>query len=384
MTIATMRASLTQDDIRRLIRGDTPEDRASAAVKICRRIDGMRLSEDERDHANQILEMLAGDVATLVRRALAVTLKQSPNLPHDLALKLARDIEAVAIPILQNSPVLTEEDLVEVVLAGEPARQVAVANRVQVSEALTEVIALYGCRDAVEAVAANEGASFSDDAYSGALNRFGSDTGVQAAFIGRDALPVHVTEKLLAVVTGELFDRLVNNHELPPQLAIEIASGARERATLDLVEQAGMSSDPERFVQQLHMNGRLTPSMIMRALCLGHLPFVEYALAELAGVPRSKAWLMIHDAGALGLKTIFERSGMPPGMFTAFRMAIDVFHKTDMDGGPHDRARFRQRMVERVLTQFQAIPRADLDYLLDKLNALEEARRPAVAGQPAA
>ena len=30
MTIATMRSSLTQDDIRRLIRGDTPEARAMA------------------------------------------------------------------------------------------------------------------------------------------------------------------------------------------------------------------------------------------------------------------------------------------------------------------------------------------------------------------
>ncbi len=379
MTIATMRASLTQDDIRRLVRGDSPEDRAGAAVKICRRIDGMRLSEGDRDHANQILQMLATDAASLVRRALAVTLKQSPNLPHDLALQLARDIEAVAIPILQNSPVLTDADLVEIVLAGAPQKQVAVANRAQVSESLTEVIALYGCRDAVEAVAANEGASFTDEAYNGALNRFGDDPGVQGAFIGRQELPIHITEKLLAVVTGELFDRLVNSHELPPQLAIEIAAGARERATLDLVEQAGMSSDPERFVQQLHMNGRLTPSMIMRALCLGHVPFVEYALAELAGVPRSKSWLMIHDAGALGLKTIFERSGMPPGMFTAFRMAVDVFHKTEMDGGPHDKARFRQRMVERVLTQFQAIPRADLDYLLDKLNALEEVRRPGAA-----
>ena len=185
---------------------------------------------------------------------------------------------------------------------------------------------------------------------------------------------MHVTEKLVNIVSGELFDRLVNTHELPPQLAIEIAAGARERATLDLVEQAGLTTDPERFVQQLHLNGRLTPSLIMRALCLGHISFVEYAMSELSAVPRTKAWLMIHDAGALGLKTIFERAGLPSGMFTAFRLAIEIFHKTEMDGGPGDKERFRQRMVERVLTQFQAIPRADLEYLLDKLDAIDHAR----------
>ena len=34
----------------------------------------------------------------------------------------------------------------------------------------------------------------------------------------------------------------------------------------------------------------------------------------------------------------------------------------------NDRARFRARMIERVLTQFQAIPKEDLDYLLEKLD----------------
>jgi uncharacterized protein (DUF2336 family) len=378
MTVAHMRAPLTQDDIRRLVRGDNPEDRAQATQKICRQIASSELVGADRDSAFEILDMLASDAATLVRRTLAVTLQNSPNLPRDLAMKLAQDVEAVAVPILKNSPVFTDTDLVDILLASSPEKQVAVAARDKVSEDVTEVISLYGHKSAVEAAAYNEGAAFSDAAYSGVLSRFGGDDSVKAALIARPTLPLGVTEKLVALVTGDLFDRLVNKHELPPQLAIEIAAGTRERATLDLVEQAGLSSDPARFVQQLHLNGRLTPSLIMRGLCLGHMNFIEHALAELAGIPHSKAWLMIHDAGTLGMKTIFERAGLPGGMFTAFRMALDVFHKTEMDGAPGDRERFRQRMVERVLTQFQAIPRADLDYLLDKLNALE-ARRQTVA-----
>lgn len=383
MTVATMRSSLTQEDIRRLVRGESPEQRAQAAHKICRRIDAGELSDADRESAQQILQLMAADAAALVRKTLSTTLRNSPNLPHDIAMRLAKDIDAVAIPLLKNSPVLTDEDLVDVLLSGTPEKQVAIAQRPTVSEDVTEVIALYGHKTAVEAAAYNEGASFSDAGYSGMLGRFGADDAVKSAIISRRTLPPGVTEKLVAMVTGELFDRLVNKHELPPQLAIEIASGARERATLDLVEQAGLSSDPARFVQQLHLNGRLTPSLIMRGLCLGHMSFVEHALAELAGVPRSKAWLMIHDAGTLGLKTIFERAGLPAGMFTAFRMAIDVYHKTEYDGGSGDQERFRQRMVERVLTQFQAIPRADLDYLLEKLNALDEARSTGIAA-PAA
>ena len=379
MTLTTMRSSLTQDDIRRLVRGESPEERAQAAKKICRRIDGAELTAGDRESAHEILTVMAADAAALVRRTLAVTLRNSPNLPRDIAIKLANDIEAVAVPVLKNSPVLTDTDLVDILLASSPEKQVAIAERPSVSEDVTEVIALYGHQSAVEAAAYNEGAAFSDASFAGVLNRFSADDTIKSALISRSKLPIGVTEKLVALVTGELFDRLVNKHELPPQLAIEIASGARERATLDLVEQAGLSSDPARFVQQLHLNGRLTPSLVMRGLCLGHMSFVEHSLAELAGVPRSKTWLMIHDAGTLGLKTIFERAGLPAGMFTAFRMAIEVYHNTEMDGAPGDRERFRQRMVERVLTQFQAIPRADLEYLLEKLNALDAQRQSVAA-----
>ncbi len=374
MTVATMRSSLTQDDIRRLVRGDSPEARANAAHKICRRLDTIELTEAETESARQVLDLMCNDAAVLVRRALAVTLRNSPKLPRDIAIRLAKDVDAIAIPVLKNSPVITDEDLVEIVLSGSAEKQTAIAQRPTLGEGLTEVIALYGAKPAVEACTLNEGASFSDDAYAGLLKRFANDNDIKGALVSRSSLPAHITEKLVNMVSGELFDRLVNKHELPPQLAIEIASGARERATLDLVEQAGLSSDPERFVQQLHLNGRLTPSLIMRSLCLGHMNFVEYAMAELAGIPRSKAWLMMHDAGTLGLKTIFERAGLPSGMFTAFRLAVDIYHKTELDGGPGDRDRFRQRMVERVLTQFQAIPRADLEYLLEKLDALDTAR----------
>jgi len=48
---------------------------------------------------------------------------------------------------------------------------------------------------------------------------------------------------------------------------------------------------------------------------------------------------------------------------------VGVYHETHHDGGVHDRTRFRTRMIERVLTKIQALPREDVDYLLEKLDA---------------
>ena len=371
MGVSTLRPRLTEQDVHRLVRGETGEERASVAHKLCRRIALDHLTPEEKAHADEIIEVLLQDAAELVRRTLAVTLRNSPRLSRKAALKLAADTEAVAVPVLQNSPVLTDDDLIEIVLAASLAKQQAVAQREKLSTRVTETIAHSGVVEAVRTLAGNSGAEWTDTAYDVSLERFGGDGALHEALVMREHLPLHITEKLVSQVSGGGFERLVNHHELPAQLAIELASGARERATVDLVEQAGRSSDLPRFVQQLNLNGRLTPSLVMRSLCMGHISFVEHAIAELSGIPHARAWLMIHDAGSLGLQAVFDRSGLPRKLLPGFKAAIDIYHDSEREGDLGDRGQFQSRMIERVLTQFQAIPREDLDYLLEKLDRVE-------------
>ena len=128
MAVQTIRPQLTEADIIRLMKGDTHEQRESVAHRLCRRIALDVLSDEEKRFAEEIMGILAGDAADLVRRTLAVTLQNSPVLPREVALKLAQDIEAVAIPILETSPSFTEEDLVELVLSVTAAKQAAIAR----------------------------------------------------------------------------------------------------------------------------------------------------------------------------------------------------------------------------------------------------------------
>ncbi len=369
MTIVTMRANLTDSDIRTLIKGPTDESRADAAHKICRCIEEAQLSPEERAHAESILAIMAQDAAVLVRRALAVALKNSPKLPHELAVKLAGDIETIALPIILNSPMLTDADLVEIVRTCPPAKQVAVASRETLSATVTSAIATSAVPEAVQRAVANDNAIFDENALETVLDRFAGVSAITAAMVHRNELPLTITEKLVSLVTGEAFDHLVNNHELPPQIAIDLAMGARERVTVDIIEQAVRQKDIARFVQQLNLNGRLSPSLLMRGLCMGHIEFVEHAMAELAGMAHQRIWLMIHDSGPLGLKAAFERAGLPPRLFPSFRAALEVYHTIEREGGAQDRVMFRRRMLERTLTLFQSIPKDDLDYLLEKLDA---------------
>lgn len=377
MSIVTMRSRLTDADVRSLVKGLTDEDRAQAAHKICRMIDQSDLTDDERAYAEEIVRIMSADAAALVRRALAVALKNSPKLPREIANKLARDIDSVAVPVLMHSPVLSDADLIEIIRTCPPNRQVACASRERLSAAVTDAISTFGAAAAVERALSNTGAEFEEAALDRALQRFGDREGVTGAMARRPVLPSAISEKLVSIVTGEVFDYLVNHHALPPQMAIDLAIGARERATVDLIEQAARQSDLPRFVQQLNLHGRLTPSLLMRGLCLGQMPFVEHALAELGGLPHHRVWLMVHDNGPLGLQTIFERCGLPARLLAPFRAGIEVYHEVSNDGVDRDTDIFRARMIERVLTLFQNVPKDDMDYLLEKLNALGP--RPAAA-----
>lgn len=374
MGVSALRPRLTDHDVHRLVKGETAEERATVAHKLCRRIAIDHLTEEEKSFADEIVQVLLKDAAELVRRTLAVTLRNSPRLSRDAARKLAEDVETVAEPILRSSPVLTDDDLVEIVLAASAAKQEAIASRRALSSKVTETIVYNGFVEAVRTLAANDGAEWTDTAYDASLERFGDDEELKSALVFRSRLPLHVTEKLVSQVSGAVFDRLVNHHELPAQLAIELASNTRERATVDLVQQAGRSQDLCRFTQQLNLTGHLTPSLVMRALCMGHIRFVEYAMAELSGVQHARSWLMIHDAGTLGLQALFDRSGLPRKLLPPFRAAIDIYHETEREGGDLEPNRFQARMIERVLTQFQAIPKDDLDYLLEKLDNLNESK----------
>lgn len=373
--MATTRSALTDADIHTLIKGANIEERALAAHKLCRNIDRPDLSDEDRIQAHEILRVMANDAAELVRRALAVTLKQSAVVPRDVANKLARDVESIALPLLNFSPAFNDEDLAEIVRLGGPVRQVAIAKRPELSETVTGALVEHGGEKAVQTACANDNAHFSDRMLQRAIDRFENSEAVLDAMAYRRTLPMAVSERLIEMVSDQVRDHLINTQALSPQVALEIAMGSKERATLDLVDQAGKAGDVKGFAAHLHERGSLTASLLLRGLAHGHMAFFEHGVAELAGVPHHRTWLMIHDAGPLGFRAIYDRAGLPARLFTAFRAGVDTYHSMEFDGGARDQERFQQRMLQRFLTQPRGPAKDDVDYLMEKMDQIGQAAK---------
>ena len=324
--------------------------------------------------AQEILRVMARDAERRVREALAREAKSAKDLPHDVALLLAKDVESVSMPVLEFSEVLREEDLIEIASAADEMKQSAIARRESVSEAVAETLIEKGNQTVVETLVRNEGAAISENGFKKAIDRFGDDENIQDGLVNRSVLPVGISERLVSIVSDRLREHLVKNHDLPANMATDLLLEARENATLSLVSNGAGAQKVEDLVSELHRNDRLTESIVVRAACLGDLAFAQAALAELASVPLFNAQKLFDDEGNRGLKALFERSGLPKRSFPVLRKAIDVMRDTDYDGLESDRERFSLKVLERLLTAFETddfgLTEEDVDYLLKRLTAL--------------
>ncbi|MBP2313800.1 DUF2336 domain-containing protein [Azospirillum soli] len=365
-----MTEHLTKDDVSRLLSDPSPNSRSDLAVKVAKQFDGAALSDSERKLAEDIIRVMARDAVLRVRQSLAENLKASPSLPRDVALMLARDVEAVAIPVLSVSTVLTDADLVEIVHSGTDAKHAAIAQRPTVSASVADALIETASEGAVAALVANEGAELGEHSLTRVIDRFGGSETVQEPLVHRSRLPITIAERLVAVVSEKLQQHLVTNHELPAQVASDLILQSRERATVALFSGESDEGALERLVAQLSRTGRLTPSLLIRALCMGDVAFFETAMSHMANVPLTNARLLIHDAGRLGLKSIYDKAKLPPALLPACRIALDVLKETPYDGEAQDIERHRRRVIERILTQYEDLAPEDLDYLLAKLGDL--------------
>ncbi|HVO01514.1 MAG TPA: DUF2336 domain-containing protein [Candidatus Cybelea sp.] len=366
-----MASMLTEADVQRLMASPSSDVRADTAEKVAQAFGSAALTPAERQLAEAIFRVMVKDAEVMVREALARHLKSNPDLPKDVAVSLAKDVESVSLPVLEFSSVLSDTDLIEIARSAGAEKQAAIARRAEVSSAVAEALVDHGRTPGVVAtLVANPGAKLSEAVLEKAIEKHGGDVAVKNTLANRHDLPVTIAERLVAAVSESLREYLLTKRELSADQAADLVLQARERATVALLPPGAKSTDVVDLVRQLRDHQRLSPSLILRALCLGDIGFFEASMAVLSNTSIINARALIHDEGRLGLQSLYARTGLPTPLYPAFRVAVDMVRSTQYDGGEKDRERFASKVIERVLTQYEDMDAENLDYLLRKLKQL--------------
>jgi uncharacterized protein (DUF2336 family) len=371
---------LSQVHVRALCENPSGAVRADVAVAVAAEIAERMLTPSERELALQILEILARDVDRRVRQALAEHVKGSPFLPRAIAATLAHDIEAdVALPIIEHSPLLEDAELIALVRDGCADRRLAVARRRTLKEPVAAALVETGDTPAVGAVLANDGAEISAASLLRIARDFQGDPAIERLLVERAALPLGVVELMIAGLSRQLRDRLVERHRLPADLADELVALGRERALVEALPSCGPGA-AERLAARLHAKRLLTPTLLLRALCTGDLEFFEAGAARLAALAAAPARELIYDRRRDGRRAIHRKAGLPEELLPAFRVGVDAVLDGRLAAG---RAQFTQHVLEQLILAYHQLAPGGLEQVLDQL-ARWVAPRPRPAGSPAA
>ena len=134
------------------------------------------------------------------------------------------DIE-IAEPVLRQSPVLSDQDLVHIAKTKSQNHLFAIARRAKISEPVADVLVDRGDSRVAGEVASNTGAQFSRWGFSRAVERAETDESVALAVANRTDLPTDLLCELVRKATAVVQRRLMANST--PQTQKRIAQVLR-------------------------------------------------------------------------------------------------------------------------------------------------------------
>ena len=321
--IAANQATPIQADLR-LAADIDPSVRGDLAAKIARLAPG--LSADEQDRLRNMtyeaLSLLARDQITRVRQILAEALKDVANAPPDLIRALAHDSEVeVSSPVLQFSPVLTDEDLLEIIHSSPMSGKLSAISKRQIVPAnVADAIARTDDIDAIAVLLANPSAQIREETLDMLLERAPDHEDWHGPMVRRPQLSARAATRLARFVAESLLLVLQERPDLDPETKAAVAAVVRRRVeevgsdmadfhrgSMVVVPQTEVGEGPMDVAARLYKAGQLEETAVMSAIASGDEDFVAAALATRANLSFALAQKIISTRSAKGMTALVWR-----------------------------------------------------------------------------
>jgi len=360
------------------LRNASAADRSEATSALARAYLHSDLSPDDLAAAEGAMIMLLDDPSPLVRRALSDVLASAQKAPPVVVHALAADQPDVALPVLERSPLLNPDDLVDLIATALNDAQVAIAGRALLPRPVAAAVAEVGCAEACLVLLENPDAIIPAFSVRRIIERFGHLAPIRENLLAHDDLPMPMRQALLSKLSQALAGFVSAREWLGPEHAEYAAREACEKATVSLAADTPYA-EVGALVKHLRETEQLTAGMLLRALLSGNVVLVEEALAELSELPIDRVTGHIHDKTISGFHALYRRAGLPEAAYPAFREAIVAMRQGVLVGERGGVAQLKRRMVERVLDACAKERGPDMASLLSLLRrfAVEAAREEA-------
>jgi uncharacterized protein (DUF2336 family) len=299
--------------------------RASLADKIGRLLPGLLTSESEhlRELTLATLNTLSRDKATAVRAALSEAIKHLDSVPKPVVQRLARDVETiVALPVLEFSPLLDDQDILEI-LAAARATDVfcAVARRKGLSpDASDAVVATLDTR-AVATLIGNESAKLRKATLDKIVVRAAEVAELQQPLVLRADLSAGLIRKLASFVGAALIEVLAGRDGLDDETRAKLKSELKAR--IEQTGKGGTAPDGEK-ASKTQLPKKFDEAFVEAAADAGQRDSIVAALSKMGRIDVEVVRKVLGSGSAKALTALAWRAGL--GMRTAFKIQCAIMH----------------------------------------------------------
>jgi uncharacterized protein (DUF2336 family) len=274
-----------------------------------------------------------------IRLRLSKTLAEVPWAPHELISLLAHDHIEIARPVVAKSPVLTDSDLIRLLVEASVEHKIEVARRPALGAQVAEAIVDQAEPDVVTALANNTTAQLSDRDLSRLVDLSERVASLRAPMIRHPGLNVELAALLYGWVGEALrgaivarfpvdalaLQRAVTESVQDVRSDLGLSLGAEGAEKDRAIDRAAME---RRVVEKLEAAGQLRPGVLVRALNEGKLGLFMTALAALAGVSTEDVRSAIDAEQPDTLLVICTLAGIDKGAFPSILSMVRRLNAT--------------------------------------------------------
>ncbi|HTZ76663.1 MAG TPA: DUF2336 domain-containing protein [Stellaceae bacterium] len=298
--------------------------RVDLAQKIARLTPDLSAEQHQRmrEMTYEVLEILVRDQVTRVRQVISEVLKDVANAPPEVIRTLARDSElVVAGPVLRFSPVLTDEDLLQIIQnAPIPGALAAIAQRAEVRARVADAIGESDDVEAITALLKNPSAQIREETLDRLLDRAPEFSAWHRPLVVRPWLPASAAKKLAGFVAQNLLSLLADRRDLDPQTIREVKSVVMQRLGSEASKPASELHDRPALAKKaepdildrarkLRAKGQLDESAVLAALDSDRA-LARAALAVLGELPLQLVERVLSAHSAKGITALAWKCGL--------------------------------------------------------------------------
>lgn len=305
-----------------LAKDDDDDVRCHVARKISRL--APKLTREEQEKVGPIvaetLKTLAEDQLPTVRRILGEALKDVSTVPAGVIERLAHDTDIVVSgPVLEHSPLLTDEVLLEII-DSQPVQGAlsAISRRTGLRAPVADAIVAANNEEAITALLANASAQIREETLDSLVERAEGVPQWHAPLVARPMLSQRAIRGLAEIVADTLLEQLRQRDDIDEATAKQILETVRMRLDLepgyghggrDRDPPAANKLSPRQLAEFMLSTGKLDEIALFDALGKGDRDFIITALALKSELPDAIVEKIVALSSAKGITAVVWKAG---------------------------------------------------------------------------